>query len=252
MSNQTEIQKLIDRGALFVINSSGGKDSQAMTIKLRKMIPLNQLVLVHAHLPEVEWEGSVEHITANAMGIPVRVCQSGKTFIEMVEHRGMFPSPQQRQCTSDLKRAPIEKLVRQISKETGNLLIVNCMGMRSEESDSRKKLVTFKKSERNSKAGREWYDWLPIHELKVGQVFNIIREAGQKAFWTYAEGMTRKSCCFCIMASKSDLCTSARLRPALYERMVNLERKINYTMDMKGNTLESIVGTPVAQALQVA
>ena len=37
------------------------------------------------------------------------VVQAGKTFFDMVEHRQMFPSPKNRQCTSDLKRGPIAK-----------------------------------------------------------------------------------------------------------------------------------------------
>lgn len=33
------IQSLIKRGALFVANNSGGKDSQAMLIYLRSIVP---------------------------------------------------------------------------------------------------------------------------------------------------------------------------------------------------------------------
>lgn len=36
----TGIQSLIDAGALFVSNHSGGKDSQAMLIKLLDVIPV--------------------------------------------------------------------------------------------------------------------------------------------------------------------------------------------------------------------
>ena len=54
-----EIPALIDRGALFIINDSAGKDSQAMKIKLRSIVPADQLVVVHAELPEVEWDGLI-------------------------------------------------------------------------------------------------------------------------------------------------------------------------------------------------
>lgn len=242
ISNTNEIKDLAARGALFVINSSGGKDSQAMTIIMRSLVPLDQLVIVHSHLPEVEWDNSLEHIQANAMGIPVVVCQAVKTFIEMVEHRGMFPDASRRQCTSDLKRGPIEKAIRGILKQRGLSLVVNCMGMRSEESTSRAKLATFKLNERNSVAGREWYDLLPIHDLTTEEVFQVIREAGQEPFWIYAQGMTRKSCCFCIMANKSDLTIASHLRPELYARIVNLEKKLNHTLQMSKKGLEEITG----------
>ena len=48
-----EISDLIRTDALFVSNHSGGKDSQAMLIKLLDVIPARQLVVVHASLGAV-------------------------------------------------------------------------------------------------------------------------------------------------------------------------------------------------------
>lgn len=84
-----EISDLIDRGALFVANHSAGKDSQAMLIYLRKIIPAEQLVVIHADLPGVEWEGTWDHIQDTAGDLsPIRVT-AGKTFFEMVERRAI-------------------------------------------------------------------------------------------------------------------------------------------------------------------
>jgi DNA sulfur modification protein DndC len=236
MTNHTDldpqIATLIEAGALFVVNHSGGKDSQAMLHVVRRYVPDDQIVLVHADLPEVDWDGIQEHIEATSYGLPLHVCRAAKTFFEMVERRGMFPSPKYRQCTSDLKRGPIERTIRRISRATGRNVIVNCMGMRAQESASRAKLTTFIRSEKNSKAGREWYEWLPIHDLDVTEVFAIIAAAGQESHWAYAAGMTRLSCCFCIMASQADLTTAARLRPALYRRYAETERRLDQSMMM--------------------
>ena len=57
-----ECRDTIRRGALVAVNSSGGKDSQAMTILLARFVPCDQLVVVHAPLGEVEWPGTIEHI----------------------------------------------------------------------------------------------------------------------------------------------------------------------------------------------
>ena len=57
-----QCRNLIDHGALVVVNSSGGKDSQAMTILLERIVPRDQLLVVHAPLGEVEWPGTIEHI----------------------------------------------------------------------------------------------------------------------------------------------------------------------------------------------
>ena len=274
MSTNDDLDKvhaLVARGALFVANHSGGKDSQAMFAYLRGIVPEGQLVVVHADLGEVEWAGAIDHIKATVGGVPVHTCRSRRTLLQMIEERGMFPSPENRQCTSDLKRNPIERTIRHLVEgrirqwlqapadakitewgrkqalAAGCGLVVNCMGMRAEESSGRAKLATFKLSTKNSKAGREWYDWLPIHDWLVDKVFATIKAAGQEPHPVYAQGMSRYSCCFCIMSSEHDLRTAARLNPTLYRRYVELERSTGQVMLMpsktKGRrTLEQVTG----------
>ncbi|UUZ66341.1 phosphoadenosine phosphosulfate reductase family protein (plasmid) [Polaromonas sp. P1-6] len=237
------VNALVSRGAMFFVNHSGGKDSQAMFHFIVGMVPKHQIIVIHAVLPEVEWDGVQKHIEVTTLGLPVLTCRSRRTLLQMIEERGMFPSPSMRQCTSDLKRGPLERTIRQ----TGHKLIVNCMGMRAEESPNRAKLNAFKLSEKNSKNGREWYDWLPIHDWKVGEVFARIAAAGQMPHWAYAAGMSRLSCCFCILSNKADLTTAAKLNPVLYRKYVELERKTGQVMLMpsktKGRlTLEQITG----------
>lgn len=227
--SENTIETLIKRGALFFCNHSGGKDSQAMFAYLRTIVPKDQLIVIHAHLPEVEWEGTTDHIEKYLYGHRFEVCQATKTFFDMVEHRQMWPSSSTRQCTSDLKRSPLEKLIRKISQELGNGLIVNCMGMRAQESPARAKKETFKYSERNSAAGRQWYEWLPIHDWLEEKVFYSIAWAGEEPFHTYMKGMKRKSCCFCIMACQNDLKIAAELRPELLQRIVETEKRIGHT-----------------------
>lgn len=261
-SVQETIMALRDRGALFVINHSGGKDSQAMYLHVRKLVPKDQIAIVHADLGPVEWAGAIRHIQETTSDEPLHVCKSRRTLLEMIEQRGMFPSPTLRQCTSDLKRGVIEKTIRGITKDrkaAGNSawgLVVNCMGMRAQESSSRAKLVQFKQHLGNSKAGREWYDWLPIHDWSAQQVFDSIAQAGQRPHVVYSLGMSRFSCVFCVMSNKQDLTTAARLAteqpellndPDLYKKYVGLERSTGQVMMMptKKNgrlTLEDITG----------
>ena len=226
------IAELIAQKALFIVNHSAGKDSQAMLRVVRAIVPADQIVIIHAELPGVDWEGLEDHIRATSDGLPVYTCRAPKTFFDMVEHRQAFPSPKYRQCTSDLKRGPIDRTIRRIAAERGCKLIVSCMGLRAEESSSRAKLETLKLNQRNSVAGRTWYDWLPIHSLSTAQVFRAIRGAGQEPHPAYAAGMTRLSCCFCIMASRGDLLTAAKLKPALARQYAETERRIGKTMLM--------------------
>src|SRR4051812_15933837 len=86
MHTLQKIQDLIQRGALFVVNHSGGKDSQAMYLVLRDLVPREQLTIVHADLGEVEWAGAVDHIKATICGESIHVCKAPKTLLDMVEH----------------------------------------------------------------------------------------------------------------------------------------------------------------------
>lgn len=241
-----EVARLIEQGALFVVNTSAGKDSQAMTILLERLVPRNQLLLIHADLGRVEWPGNVEHIQKYS-DLPLIVCRNeNKDFLSMVRARGMFPDPARRQCTSDLKRGPIEREIRRFLKSRPEFegRIVNCMGMRAQESAARSKRPVLKFNERNSKAGREWWDWLPIHEFTVEEVFETIADAGQEPHWAYKAGMSRLSCSFCIMANKCDLRKAAELRPDLYREYVELEAEVGHKFTAS-KSLAELAGIPV-------
>ena len=194
-----------------------------------------------------------EHIQSTIPnGVPfiLAPAASGKTLLDRIEERGRFPSAKARFCTSDLKRGPIERELRRYLKARPHFggLVVSAMGMRASESPARSKLVPWRRNVRNSKAGREWFDWLPIHPLGTADVFRIIREAGQSPHWAYAAGMTRLSCSFCILASRADLRRAAELRPDLYRVYVELEKRIGHTLSPSRIPLPVLTGMPVEPA----
>ena len=248
-----ECRELIELGALMALNHSGGKDSQCMTILLSRIVPREQLLVVHAPLGEMEWPGTIEHIERTIPpDLPLVLARvaSGKTLLDRIEERRMFPSSSARWCTSDFKRTPIERELRRYLKAHPRFggRIVNAMGMRASESPARSRLVPWRHSDRNSRAGREWYDWLPVHGLDRAEVFRIIRDAGQSPHWAYAAGMSRLSCSFCILASRADLCRAAELRPRLYRQYVDLERRIGHTLSPTRMPLPQLTGIPVGPA----
>jgi len=244
---------MIDAGALFVINHSGGKDSQAMSAYIRRLVPASQILVIHATLGAVEWPGTIDHIRATIDELPLIVAEPAKGFFDMVEHRRFWPSPTYRQCTSDLKRTPIDREIRRYLKAHPEFegRVVSCIGLRAEESTSRAKAQPLKVNKRNSKAGRTWLDWLPIHGLLIDQVFAVIAAARQVPHWAYGAGMSRLSCCFCIMASRADLVRAAELQPELYRRYVETERRLDQTFVMPKKNgprlfLEDVTGIPAA------
>lgn len=263
----TEIQHLVARGALFVINHSGGKDSQAMMIELLAQgIPAQQMVVVHASLGRVEWHGALElaQRQASDAGVEFRVARaiwangSSKDFLGMAAKRFVdrpevpsFASSQQRQCTSDLKRGPITKVTLQVMRERGLKLVVNCEGIRASESSARSKLVAFEQLTTKhalAKAGRTAWSWLPIFELSTDQVFTTIAQAGQQPHYAYAQGNERLSCVFCIMGSANDILRGALARPELFAEYAAMEAHTGYTMHMSRKSLTQIVAEAQAKA----
>ena len=242
-------RQMIRAGALVAVSHSGGKDSQAMTILLSQFVRRDQLLFVHAPLGEVEWPGTFEHIEHTIppdAPLILAPTASGKSLLERIEQRGRFPDAGRRYCTSDLKRGPIERELRRYLKAHPRFggRIVSAMGMRASESPARAKRAPWQRNERNSRAGRQWFDWLPIHGFSVAEVFGVIADAGQDPHWAYAAGMSRLSCSFCILASRADLRRAAQLRPGLYRNYVRLERRIGHTLSPSRVPLPALTGVP--------
>ena len=243
-----ECRETILRGALVAVNSSSGKDSQAMTILLSQIVPREQTIVVHAPLGEVEWQGTIEHIEATLPGgVPLILAPvaSGKSLLDRVEERGKFPGIHQRWCTASHKRGPIERDQSRYMKAHPRFRgrLVNCLGIRCDESAARAKRVPWRRNERMSVAGREVFDWLPVFDLSTEDVFRVIREAGQSPHWIYRHP-SRCSCSFCIFSSPHDLRRAAELRPDLYRRYAQIERSIGHTLSPSGIPLPELTGIP--------
>jgi 3'-phosphoadenosine 5'-phosphosulfate sulfotransferase (PAPS reductase)/FAD synthetase len=162
---------------VVIINTSAGKDSQTMLRYVanlaREQGVLGRCLAVHAALGRVEWPGVVElaHLQAALNGVRfATITRAQGNLLEHVEKRGMWPSPRQRYCTSDHKRAQVSKI---ITKHHGRIL--NCLGMRAEESPARAKLPVLKRNERLTTKTRWVYDGLPIHDWTEAQVWADIR-----------------------------------------------------------------------------
>ena len=246
----SQCREMIRRGTLVSISTSGGKDSQAMTILLARIVPRDQLVAVHAPLGKIEWPGTVEHIEATLpKGVPLILAPvaSGKTLLDRVEERRMWASNSIRWCTSDFKTGPIQRELRRYLKAHPQFggRVVNAMGMRADESPARTRKVPWRRNDRMSVAGREVFDWLPVFDLSTRDVFRVIRDPGQSPHWAYAAGMSRLSRVFCIMASRADLYTAAQLQPALYRQYANLEERIGHTLSPSAIPLTQLTGVPL-------
>lgn len=221
----------------IVVNTSGGKDSQAMTDfvvgQARAAGVLDRVLLVHCDLKtRVEWPGVRELVEKHAAhyGVALRVVSRPQgDLLEQVEARGMWPSSTARYCTSDQKRGQVHKVITSLRSPGRRCRVLNCMGFRSEESPARAKRQVLSQNERLTNSVREVDEWLPIHSWSVAQVWECIRASGVPYHYAYDLGMPRLSCMFCIFAPESALLLAGKHNPEALARYVATEEKIGHT-----------------------
>lgn len=248
----------------IVINSSAGKDSQAMLDYVaqlaREADVADRVVVVHADLGRVEWDGTKELAEEQAAHYGFRFEVFKRPQGDLLDHirsRGMFPSSTTRFCTSDHKRGQIGKLHTQLAKEsreagvTGRQVrILNCMGFRAEESSARAKRPVIEIDKRNTNGRREVTNWLPIHDWLEPQVWECIKASGVRYHHAYDLGMPRLSCCFCIFAPKAALMVAGKANPELLAEYVAVEKEIGHQFRGQPGKKGSVSLFEIAEALE--
>lgn len=223
---------------VILVNSSGGKDSQAMLDYIVERANAEsvreRVVVVHADLGRMEWKGTRELAERQASHYGVRfevVSRPQGDLLSHVRQRRRWPSSKQRYCTSDHKRGQIRKVMTMLVRECGatRCRVLNCMGMRADESPARSKKPVFEHDAKASN-GRRWVDnWLPIHHWTADEVWARIKQSGVPHHPAYDLGMPRLSCCFCIFAPKAALMIAGRHNPELLDEYVAVEEEIGHT-----------------------
>ncbi len=238
----------------LLLNLSGGKDSTRMLGFVRERFPAMKTYAVMADtgfehvkpVPAVEWCRRI----AGQFGLVLTVVRNpNKTYLEMVRRRGMFPSAQFRQCTSDLKRGPIQKFLRTLPEKT----IINCMGMRAEESSQRARQSPWSLDPAMSSNGRTVYNWLPIFEETTEQVLawhwdNAIPLHPVYVPDYHRDGTTggylrRLSCRVCIFATDHDVRMIQQHDREAFDQVSALEQETGFTMKA-GRSLIQIANSP--------
>lgn len=225
----------------ILVNSSAGKDSQCMldvVVELAIQAGVKErIVVVHAELPRVEWEGVRELAEEQAKHYDLRfevVSRPQGDLLDAIEKRGMWPSSTARYCTSDHKRDQIKKVMTMLVREKWNaetrrpIRILNCLGLRAQESPARAKRKAFT-PDTYTNGRREVDEWLPIHEWTLEQVWERIKQAGTRTHWAYDRGLNRLSCCFCVFMPKAALMLAATLNRPLFDEYLTLEKRIGHT-----------------------
>lgn len=218
-----EIERLMLGGAALAISISGGKDSQAMLNALvaehRGRAWPGPILAIHAHLGRAEWRQTLGHCRNLCGRLGIELVEVSRRQGDLVQEirdrmeklRGTgkppWPDAQNRYCTSDQKRGPIDQVMRSpwptstqryctadqkrdqiIQEHRRHMRIVAAMGMRAQESPARSKRQAVSIAKRvTAKAlvsltisdaifaaqdnQRLAVDWLPIHEWTEDDVW---------------------------------------------------------------------------------
>lgn len=228
----------------IVLNTSGGKDSQAMmeyVVGLARTAGVaDRVVAVHCDLgPRVEWPGTHELVEEQCKHYSIRleiISRPQGDLLAHVRQRGMWPSSTARYCTSDHKRGQAAKIITALTAERLDSLagdrkvrILQCLGFRSAESAARAKKIVFQTDARLSNGKRHVDTWLPIHTWTTAQVWECIKASGVRHHYAYDKGMPRLSCMFCIFAPKDALVIAGRANPERLKEYVETEKAIGHS-----------------------
>lgn len=246
------VMTAIRRGAWFVFNLSGGKDSTASAHAALGLLdalghPRDRRIAIHADLGRAEWRSTSATVSAIAdrLGLPLLVVRrsagdmvtrweqrflAGKRRYEALKTYnliGPWSSASLRFCTSELKVQVIgPELARRYRGET----VVSVLGLRREESPSRRATPVSREDERFARpgnaAGTRMLTWHPAVDWSTHDVFGLHERHAlplHEAYGSYRA--TRLSCAFCVLASSHDLRASAAApgNSDLYRHLVSIE-----------------------------
>jgi 3'-phosphoadenosine 5'-phosphosulfate sulfotransferase (PAPS reductase)/FAD synthetase len=210
MAKQWKLGGNMDKATRNVCGISGGKDSSALAVYLRDRVPDLEYFFCDtgAELPETyEYLGRLETV----LGKPIARLNAERGFDHWFEmFRGTLPSPQMRWCTRQMKIKPLEEWI-------GDDPAVSYVAIRADES-SRKGYVSTKP---NISAVFPFID----DDIDHDGVMRILEDAGV-GLPSYYSWRTRSGCYFCFFQRKAEWVGLAERHPDLFERAVNIERKV--------------------------
>jgi len=128
------------RGYPFTVSFSGGKDSHAILDLVTRIVPYEKLTVIFSDTTlENSYtyenvEKTMKEYKKNYPKLKFAISSPPKTAIDFIKEFGL-PSRFHRWCTSVLKTAPFNNLIRDLAKEKSKILVFE--GVRAEESKKR-------------------------------------------------------------------------------------------------------------------
>ncbi len=214
-----------------IVSISGGKDSTALAIFLRKQEPDLDVEYVFCDTGEElpETYAYLEKLETY-LGKPIVYLKPNKSWEEYLESfSGYLPSALNRWCTVQLKIVPFEKYV-------GDDPVVSYIGIRADE--DREGYVSTKTNIRPRYPFKEY-------GITKDDVMRILDESGL-GLPAYYEWRTRSGCFFCFFQRRKEWLGLKERHPDLFEKAKRYESqngdgsKQNFTW-IQGQTLEQVL-----------
>jgi hypothetical protein len=170
-----------------------------------------------------------------------------ETELKSLGYRMKFPAKSPslsvRWCSSALKIEVCNRLLRYCSQLESNSKILFVDGIRREESAGRSRYNEMEvHSSTALSKGRLIHQWRPIIEWDERMVWEIMKRYNVKPHPCYYLGYSRCSCCACIFSMPCHYKGLQELVPDTFNRLVELEQELNFTIDNKKDILSYIDG----------
>jgi 3'-phosphoadenosine 5'-phosphosulfate sulfotransferase (PAPS reductase)/FAD synthetase len=192
---------IIPENTHVIINTSGGKDSTALLLWMKKQYPQHKITALYQDTG-FEHRGVEEYIKTitDQLSIPLTVLKAETDLLSLVLSRGRVPGFGCRYCTRALKINPANKWIRN-NYQDGK--VIQCFGFRAEESPSRAKKEILSPNKELCTRKREVLNFAPLLDWKTADVVELVEAEGFDLFPTY-EYLSRLSCRYCFLAGKRD------------------------------------------------
>lgn len=214
-----------------ILGLSGGKDSTALAIEMRKRhpeLPMEYFFCdTHKELPETY--DYLKRIEAR-LGIKINYLSPERGFDHWFDVYGqVLPSPKMRWCTDFMKIKPLEKFI-------GDDEAFSYIGIRADEDRS-----GYISTKPNIKPRFPFKDW----NFNKADILNTLDESGI-GLPDYYRWRTRSGCFFCFFQRKYEWVRLAEEHPDFfaqaveYERRTTEDRGYRYTW-VQGETLLELI-----------
>lgn len=223
-------------GRPLYVSMSGGKDSTALALHLRRLgVKFTPVFLDTGWEHEATYD-YIQDVLTPAFGEFIKLRneslfdENNKDWAggmeQLIQKNKMFASGVVKFCTRQLKVIPVQNFFAE-QRVLQKVKPINAIGIRAEESASRANLAEIEEQD-------EATVWRPLIAWREQQVIDIHTEERMPPNPLYIKGAARVGCYPCIFARKHQIRHMSYTDPARVDHIADLERRVNELRQEQG------------------